>query len=55
MFAASDIRAELAELCRPNPLRAPTSRHEITLFKSVGTALADLLCAALVLQQPYFS
>ncbi len=54
VFAASAIRAELAELCRANRF-ARQSDQEITLFKSVGTALADLLCAGLVLQQPYFS
>ncbi|MDZ7868409.1 MAG: ornithine cyclodeaminase family protein [Rheinheimera sp.] len=54
VFAAGDIRAELAELCRANRF-ARQPGQEITLFKSVGTALADLLCAALVLQQPYFS
>lgn len=53
-FSASDIRAELAELCRGNQ-PARQHRAEITLFKSVGTALSDLLCAELVLQQPYFS
>lgn len=52
-FSANDIRAELAELCRRN---LPARQHpdEITLFKSVGTALSDLLCAELVLQRPYF-
>lgn len=54
VFAASDIRADLAELCRANR-QARQSDHDITLFKSVGTALADVLCAELVLQQPYFS
>jgi 1-pyrroline-2-carboxylate reductase [NAD(P)H] len=53
-FSANDIRAELAELCRRN-LPARQHRDEITLFKSVGTALSDLLCAELVLQRPYFN
>lgn len=53
-FSASDIRAELAELCRRNQ-PARQHRDEITLFKSVGTALSDLLCAELVLQRPYFN
>jgi len=52
-FSANDIRAELAELCRRNQ-SARQYRDEITLFKSVGTALSDLLCAELVLQRPYF-
>ncbi len=52
-FSAADIRAELAELCRKN-LPARQNADEITLFKSVGTALSDLLCAELVLQRPYF-
>ncbi len=47
---AHQVRGELADLCRMAlPLvRAPGS---VTLFKSVGTALADLLCAQLVLQR----
>jgi 1-pyrroline-2-carboxylate reductase [NAD(P)H] len=53
-FSANDIRAELAELCRRNQ-SARQHRDEITLFKSVGTALSDLLCAELVLQRPYFN
>ncbi|MDL5031379.1 ornithine cyclodeaminase family protein [Pelomonas sp. APW6] len=42
------ILGELADLCRlPHPpQRAP---GDVTLFKSVGTALADLLCAQRVL------
>ncbi len=43
----SHVRAELAELCRcEKPGR--TSASEITLFKSVGTALEDLAAAQLV-------
>jgi ornithine cyclodeaminase/alanine dehydrogenase-like protein (mu-crystallin family) len=43
----SDVRAELAELCRGDrPGRA--SAAEITLFKSVGTALEDLAAARMV-------
>jgi 1-pyrroline-2-carboxylate reductase [NAD(P)H] len=47
-FAATDIKGDLAEICR----RGKSSRQnssEITLFKSVGTALSDLICAKLVL------
>lgn len=41
------VRAELAELCRGNhPGR--TGRAEITVFKSVGSAIADLCAANLV-------
>jgi ornithine cyclodeaminase len=43
----SDVRAELAELCR-GERRGRTSTHEITLFKSVGTALEDLAAARMV-------
>lgn len=49
-FDASDVKADLAELCRIGK----TSRHdakEITVFKSVGTALSDLICAKLVLDK----
>jgi ornithine cyclodeaminase len=47
VLARSDIRAELAELCRgEKPGRE--SVGEITLFKSVGTALEDLAAAALL-------
>ena len=44
----NQVLGELADLCRAAlpPERAPGS---VTLFKSVGTALADLLCAQRVL------
>jgi ornithine cyclodeaminase/alanine dehydrogenase-like protein (mu-crystallin family) len=46
----TDVRAELAELCRGDkPGR--TSAAEITLFKSVGTALEDLAAARMVHRQ----
>ncbi|TXH94053.1 MAG: ornithine cyclodeaminase family protein [Rheinheimera sp.] len=59
VFSAEQIHSDLAGLCRHNQnVRASQntgdSPAQITLFKSVGTALADLLCAELVLQQPYF-
>lgn len=45
----SDIAAELAELCRSeHPGRR--SQSEITVFKSVGTALEDLAAAALAVR-----
>jgi 1-pyrroline-2-carboxylate reductase [NAD(P)H] len=50
VFSSSDVKGDLAELCR----RGQTSRRdasEITLFKSVGTALSDLICAKLVLDR----
>ena len=43
----SDVRAELAELCRGDK-RGRASAEEITLFKSVGTALEDLAAARMV-------
>ena len=48
-FAASDVRATLADLVtRRHPGRA--SATEVTLFKSVGSALQDLVAAALVVE-----
>jgi 1-pyrroline-2-carboxylate reductase [NAD(P)H] len=50
VFSDRDVKGDLAELCR----RGQTSRcdaSEITLFKSVGTALSDLICAKLVLDR----
>jgi ornithine cyclodeaminase/alanine dehydrogenase-like protein (mu-crystallin family) len=41
------VLAELAELVRGDR-RGRTSAGQITLFKSVGTALEDLAAAALV-------
>lgn len=59
VFSVEQIRSDLAGLCRAGQnVRAHPATfdnpEQITLFKSVGTALADLLCAELVLQQPYF-
>jgi ornithine cyclodeaminase len=46
-FAREQVRAELADLCAGrHPGRA--SDDEVTLFKSVGTALEDLCAARLV-------
>jgi 1-pyrroline-2-carboxylate reductase [NAD(P)H] len=47
-FKPNDIQADLAELCR-NGISSRRNKEEITLFKSVGTALSDLICAKLVL------
>jgi ornithine cyclodeaminase len=50
VFAATDLRATLAQLCRgDHGGRATLS--QITLFKSVGSALQDLAAAELVLDQ----
>lgn len=49
-LSADAIQGELADLC----LRGQSSRltaQDITLFKSVGTALSDLICAKLVYDQ----
>lgn len=47
VFCAADVRATLAQLCRgEHPGR--TAGAEITVFKSVGTALEDLAAATLV-------
>lgn len=49
-FTERDIVGELAELCKqPSLLRQ--SDNEITLFKSVGTAISDLVTAHYVYQQ----
>ena len=45
----ADVRAELAELCRGEK-KGRTRAAEITLFKSVGTALEDLAAARMVHQ-----
>ena len=46
-----NVVAELAELVR-GERRGRTSAGEITLFKSVGTALEDLAAAAMVIRSP---
>lgn len=47
LFSADLVRATLDELCRSNA-PARTSDSEITLYKAVGTALADLAAATMV-------
>ncbi len=47
---SGDIRGELAELCRGNA-RGRASATDITLFKSVGTALEDLAAAMLAVSR----
>jgi len=49
VIARKDLRAELAELVVGAP-SARRSQDEVTLFKSVGTALEDLAAAELALQ-----
>lgn len=46
-FAAERVQGTLADLCR-GERRGRGSDHEITLFKSVGSALEDLAAAQLV-------
>lgn len=47
---SGDIRGELAELCRGDA-RGRVSATDITLFKSVGTALEDLAAAMLAVSR----
>ena len=47
IISAGDVKADLFDLCRgTHPGRAPAD--EITMFKSVGTAIEDLAAAMLV-------
>lgn len=47
LFSADLVRATLDELCR-HDIPTRTSDSEITLYKAVGTALADLAAATMV-------
>lgn len=47
LFAAADIRGSLADLCR-GTVGGRGNSTDLTVFKSVGTALADLAAATLV-------
>jgi len=47
VFSEADVKAELAQLCSGD-VSGRKSDDEITLFKSVGTALSDLVAAHLV-------
>lgn len=50
VFSADDIVGELADMCKkPELLRQ--SEQEITVFKSVGTAISDLIAAHLVFKK----
>ncbi len=46
-IAATDVRAELAELCRGD-VHFQRHQDDVTLFKSVGTAVEDIAAAMLV-------
>ena len=50
VIARTDVLGELSELVRGS-VTGRTSRDDITLFKSVGTALEDLAAARLLLQR----
>lgn len=50
VFNKDDIVAELADMCK-NPAILRQNNSEITLFKSVGTAISDLVAAYLVYQK----
>lgn len=52
IFCEREIKAELADLCSGRQL-GRTSQQEITLYKSVGSALADLAGVTFVLQQTH--
>ncbi|MBY5809910.1 ornithine cyclodeaminase [Rhizobium leguminosarum] len=47
IISADAVPATLDELCRRD-IPARTSNDEITLYKAVGTALADLAAATMV-------
>jgi ornithine cyclodeaminase len=47
LIGVEDIRGTIADLCRGD-VAGRATRDEITIYKSVGTALADLAAAALV-------
>jgi 1-pyrroline-2-carboxylate reductase [NAD(P)H] len=54
VFSAEHVQGELADLCRAGTINEELGRanpKEITLFKSVGTALSDLAAAYLVYQK----
>jgi 1-pyrroline-2-carboxylate reductase [NAD(P)H] len=50
VFAAKNIRAELSDLCKQTH-QGRNNEEEITLYKSVGSALADLAAVKFVLQE----
>ena len=50
VFSLNEVKAELSELCKYEHA-GRQNEQEITLFKSVGSAIADLACAQLVYQK----
>ncbi|MBE8167366.1 MAG: ornithine cyclodeaminase family protein [Shewanella sp.] len=50
VFSLDDVKGELSQLCR-GEIYGRNNDKDVTLFKSVGTALADLACAQLVYQK----
>ena len=48
VITAEDVQGDLADLCR-GQIDGRRNDDEITLFKSVGTALEDLVAAKLVI------
>ena len=46
ILSREDVKGSLAELCKGG-VRGRRSRDDITMFKAVGTALADLAAASL--------
>jgi ornithine cyclodeaminase/alanine dehydrogenase-like protein (mu-crystallin family) len=50
VIAKTDVVGDLFDLCR-GTLRVDREPNDITLFKSVGTAIEDLACAMLVWQR----
>lgn len=50
VYSIDSVVGELAQLCK-NQLSGRKDKQEITLFKTVGTALADLVGAQLVYSQ----
>lgn len=50
VFSAEAIAGELKDLCRAT-VPGRVGREQITVFKSVGTALSDLIAAQLVLEK----
>ena len=49
-ISLDDIKADLFDLCR-NTKKGRTGENEITLFKSVGTAIEDLAAAQYIYEQ----
>jgi len=50
IFREADLQGDLFQLCR-GEVEGRKTTHEITLFKSVGTAIEDLAAAMLVFRK----